>query len=204
MIRRCSNYIFIFGLTPGFSRLHEDNCKTRRETFKFWDLVWLILETSRYASYQASIRVLWMQFLACQFIEKSHLTTIYIRMMSHGRRGVSNHRLDYLFNNSLSLTTKKTSEMRMIDPLWGETTKNRPITVCKPPAPRLLAPVAYFTIEVNQGMAWQPLQFNGNLVKLSLIFSAKYATCVCQRQSISWKSIYIPMGDYMLSTKCVS
>ena len=28
------HYIFIFNLTPGFNRLHTENCKTRRETFK--------------------------------------------------------------------------------------------------------------------------------------------------------------------------
>ena len=42
--RRCSNYIFILGLTPGFSGLGTDNCKTEWETFKFWDSVCLILE----------------------------------------------------------------------------------------------------------------------------------------------------------------
>ena len=31
--RRCSNYIFIFYLTPGFNGLGKDNCKTRQETF---------------------------------------------------------------------------------------------------------------------------------------------------------------------------
>ena len=41
--RRCSNYIFIHNLTPGFNGLSNDNCKTRRESFKFWDLVRLIL-----------------------------------------------------------------------------------------------------------------------------------------------------------------
>ena len=40
---RCSNYIFILALTPGFNILHKDNCKPRREAFKFWDLVHLIL-----------------------------------------------------------------------------------------------------------------------------------------------------------------
>ena len=30
---------FILDLTPGFNRLHKDNCKTRREIFKCWDLV---------------------------------------------------------------------------------------------------------------------------------------------------------------------
>ena len=41
-----SNYIFILDLTHD---LHKDNCKTRRETIKFWDLVRLILEVCRYS-----------------------------------------------------------------------------------------------------------------------------------------------------------
>ena len=45
--RRCSNYIFILHLIHGFNRLGKDNCKTGRETLKFWDLVRLILETLR-------------------------------------------------------------------------------------------------------------------------------------------------------------
>ena len=40
--RRCSNYIFIPNLTPGFNGLGKDNYKMRREAFKFWDLVRLI------------------------------------------------------------------------------------------------------------------------------------------------------------------
>ena len=39
----CSNYIFILNWIHGFNRLDKDNWKTRRETFKFWDLVRLIL-----------------------------------------------------------------------------------------------------------------------------------------------------------------
>ena len=42
--RRCSNCIFIHDLTLGFNGLGKDNFKSRRETFKFWDLVLLILE----------------------------------------------------------------------------------------------------------------------------------------------------------------
>ena len=49
--RRCSNYIFILDLTPGFDGLEKDNCKTRRETFEFWYLVQLLLEISRYVIY---------------------------------------------------------------------------------------------------------------------------------------------------------
>ena len=43
--RRCSNYIFILGLTHGFNKLRKDKCKTRQETFKFWYCVRHILET---------------------------------------------------------------------------------------------------------------------------------------------------------------
>ena len=45
--RRCSNYIFILDLTHSFNGLGKDNFKTRRESFNFWDLVQLILETLR-------------------------------------------------------------------------------------------------------------------------------------------------------------
>ena len=40
----CSSYIFILDLTPGFNGLAKDECKTRWKSFKFWDLVRLILE----------------------------------------------------------------------------------------------------------------------------------------------------------------
>ena len=46
--RRCSNYIFILNLTPGFNGLGKDNYKMRQAAFKFWDWVRLILETLRY------------------------------------------------------------------------------------------------------------------------------------------------------------
>ena len=39
---RCSKYIFIPDLTPGFNRLGKDNCKIKRETFKFWDLMFTL------------------------------------------------------------------------------------------------------------------------------------------------------------------
>ena len=42
--RRCSNYIFSLDLTCGFNGLGKHNCKPRQETFKFRDLVDLILE----------------------------------------------------------------------------------------------------------------------------------------------------------------
>ena len=45
--RRCSNYIFIIHLTPGFNGCGKDNCKMRWETFKFGNLVRLILDILR-------------------------------------------------------------------------------------------------------------------------------------------------------------
>ena len=45
---KISNYIFICHLALGFNILRKDNCKPRRETFKFWELVSLILENLRY------------------------------------------------------------------------------------------------------------------------------------------------------------
>ena len=47
MCRRCSNYIFILQLSVGFNGLRRCNCKTRRETFKFWDSVRIILDIWR-------------------------------------------------------------------------------------------------------------------------------------------------------------
>ena len=35
-------------LIPSFNGLGKDNCKTRRESFKFWDLVRLVSETLQY------------------------------------------------------------------------------------------------------------------------------------------------------------
>ena len=46
--RRCSNYILILDLTLAINGLGKDNCKTRRQTFKFWDLVRLVLGIWRY------------------------------------------------------------------------------------------------------------------------------------------------------------
>ena len=42
--RRCCNFIFILDLISGFNGLGKDKCEAGRETFKFWDLVRLILD----------------------------------------------------------------------------------------------------------------------------------------------------------------
>ena len=43
-------YIFFLHLTLGYNILRKDNCKQRRDTFKFRYLVRLILETLRYVA----------------------------------------------------------------------------------------------------------------------------------------------------------
>ena len=65
--RRCSNYTFILDLTSGFKGLDKDNCWTGRETFKFWDLVRLILEIWRYVqtTFSATTDVL-QQHVVCK------------------------------------------------------------------------------------------------------------------------------------------
>ena len=64
--RRCTNYIFILDLTLGFNGLRKVNYKTRRETFKFWDLVRLTLEVWRCddftCSYVCSERHVYMYY----------------------------------------------------------------------------------------------------------------------------------------------
>ena len=55
--RRCSNYIFIIDLASGFNRLCKNCCKTRRETFKLWEVVPLILETWWYVSFTENIKL---------------------------------------------------------------------------------------------------------------------------------------------------
>ena len=54
--RRCSNYIFILDTIPSFNGLNKDNCKTRQQTFKIWDLVRLILESWRYVKQVSHMR----------------------------------------------------------------------------------------------------------------------------------------------------
>ena len=46
---------FILDLTPGVNGLGKDNWKTRRESLKFWDLVWLILEILLFSSFYRMI-----------------------------------------------------------------------------------------------------------------------------------------------------
>ena len=61
--RRCSNYIFILNLTPGFNGFGKYDCKTRWESFKFWDLVRLILDILRYVNKR------WPVWLAALYID---------------------------------------------------------------------------------------------------------------------------------------
>ena len=60
--RLCSNYIFILNLTPGCNELGKGKCKTRRETFRVWDLVRFILEVWLYIWFVAARNSLWRKY----------------------------------------------------------------------------------------------------------------------------------------------
>ena len=57
-------------LTPGFNGLHKDNCKMRRETIKFWELMRLILEIWRYIISFTSAMLKIRQFAVLKTCEK--------------------------------------------------------------------------------------------------------------------------------------
>ena len=76
--RRCSNYIFILYLTPGFNRLGKDKWKTRRESFNFWDSVWLILEILRYVQWQESYICIHVWYLA----DLCHTYILWLKVIS--------------------------------------------------------------------------------------------------------------------------
>ena len=44
IVRHSSTYRQVSNIRLGLNILRKDNCKPRWETFKFWDLVWLVLE----------------------------------------------------------------------------------------------------------------------------------------------------------------
>ena len=54
---KCSNYIFISDLRDGFIGLGKDNCKAKREIFKFLYLMRLILEVDGYQNLEYFARV---------------------------------------------------------------------------------------------------------------------------------------------------
>ena len=77
--RHCSNYIPILDLTPGFNGLGKDNCNTRWELFKFWDLVCLILEILRYLFQHMEAWTKWLPLWTWHFNWKISLNeNVYI------------------------------------------------------------------------------------------------------------------------------
>ena len=56
-------------LTPGFNVLGKDRCKVRREIFKFWDLVQLILEVWWYFSHRPCLTIDWRWALMTENVE---------------------------------------------------------------------------------------------------------------------------------------
>ena len=85
--RRCSNYIFILDLTYDFSILHKDNCTTRRQRFKFWDLVHLTLESWEQLTFVSFV----IPVVECPQSEQSQLNVAALvggMLLAGGRRGV--------------------------------------------------------------------------------------------------------------------
>ena len=71
-----SNYIFV--LTPDFNRLHRDNCKTRQETFKFCDLVQLILEILWYMFYYVVWMMQWIFKCTAAVFANFYITVVFL------------------------------------------------------------------------------------------------------------------------------
>ena len=75
--QRCTNCICILDLTAGFTVSGKDNRKTGRESFKFWDLVRLILDLTvcKIDEYQTStkhntVRIVCMLLGICSLIAR--------------------------------------------------------------------------------------------------------------------------------------
>ena len=88
---RCTNYIFILNLASGFNGLGTDNYKTRRISFKFLDLVRLMLEIVRYVYiwYKSLLYFVWVM-LKQQSIFGFPFDSL-APALSHKRHGFSNH-----------------------------------------------------------------------------------------------------------------
>ena len=141
--RRCSNYIFIIDLKHGSNGLDKDDCKSRREKFKFWDLVRLILEVWRYT----------MIFVRMYF-QSMHKLPLHWRHNDHD--GVSNHQPHgCLLNRLFRRRSKKTSKLRVTGLCVG----NSPGPVNSPhkgPVTRKMFPfddVIMSTVEVRACMS---------------------------------------------------
>ena len=103
--RCCSNYIFILDLTPGFNGLGKGNCKTRRETLTFGDLVRFIL------------RDLTVCFIACLF-QTVYISLIISRMDGWWQIAWMSWLIpSYRYN---VMTSWYRNAFRTTVPLWGE------------------------------------------------------------------------------------
>ena len=71
--QHCSNYIFIPDLNTWLQEIAHDNYKMRWETFKFWDLVWLILDICQ-------VTIKWYQFLNMLGVQQSTVPLFMVRL----------------------------------------------------------------------------------------------------------------------------
>ena len=84
----CSNYIFILDLTHGFYIVNKGNCKTRRETFKFWDSVQLILEFWQYVERWSLLRPSISQSLGHHLLKVLSHNNGLNEQLSNGKKNV--------------------------------------------------------------------------------------------------------------------
>ena len=87
--RRYFNNIFILNWTPGFNGLYKDDCQTRQETFRFYDLVRLALEVC----FMAFLSVL---CLCCTNEPQKDVLSYYHTHQSHVTR-INNFSILFLY-----------------------------------------------------------------------------------------------------------
>ena len=108
--RRCSNYIFILNLTPGFNGLSKDNYERIQETFKLWDLVRFILEVLR-----------WIYIYPFHIILQHRNVTDCWDSFSKQKRPFSFHVVDIMAaHNLVTPTVKSSSAMALTKFSWQQ------------------------------------------------------------------------------------
>ena len=123
--RRCSSYIFILDLAPGFNGLGKDNCKTKRLSFNYCDMVRIIFEilpnkNSDIITPKQNTARPWAYFMGWAAIcgklmwwFDSHCY-ISLRWRHNGCDSVPNHQpRECLLRRLIRRTSKKTSKLRV-------------------------------------------------------------------------------------------
>ena len=104
--QRCSSYIFIVDATTGLNGLGKDNCKKRRESVKFWDLLHLILEILQYFTCDDSLRHIHVIMgLHCTKVSPSVSSMLHILLFLRQSRALSSPGGSIKANSSSATST---------------------------------------------------------------------------------------------------